>query len=189
MKPKLIRFCIVAVLFSLSANAQKSKINFNSINTFGVAAGESKLSGLLQTVNGVMYNHWFAGIGAGLDYYTYRTIPLFFDLRRDIGKLNKGFIYADLGYNIPWKEKPGKEISFYNSYHFTNGFYNDIGIGYKMNFKESSSFLFSAGYSYKKVNNKIGVALACLVPPCPEEFSKYEYGYGRIVLKAGIELR
>ena len=91
--------------------------------------------------------------------------------------------------NFPWKEKPGKEISFYNSYHFTNGLYNDIGIGYKMNFKESPSFLFSAGYSYKKVNNKIGVALACLVPPCPEEFSNYEYGYGRIVLKAGIDLR
>src|SRR5687767_13793360 len=112
MKSKLICCSLVTVLFSLSANAQKSRIKFNSINMFGVAAGESKLFGLLQTVNGITYDTWFAGIGAGLDYYSYRTIPLFFDLRRDIGKLNKGFIYADLGYNFPWKEKPGKEISF-----------------------------------------------------------------------------
>src|SRR5688572_26776039 len=120
MKPKLILYCLVAV-FSLSAYAQKSKIKFNSINTFGVAAGESRPFGLLQTVNGVMYNNYFGGIGAGLDYYSYRTIPVFIDLRRSIGKLNKGFIYADLGYNFPWKEKPGKEISLYNSYHFTAG--------------------------------------------------------------------
>jgi hypothetical protein len=156
---------------------------------FGVAAGESRPSGLFQTINGVRYNNWFAGIGAGLDYYSYRTIPVFFDLRRDIGKLNKGFIYADVGYNFPWKEKPGKEISFYNSYHFTKGLYSDIGIGYKLNLNENPSFLFSAGYSYKKVHNKIGVVNQCLVPPCSEKFTNYEYGFGRIVLKAGIKLR
>jgi hypothetical protein len=189
MKPKWICCCLVATLFSLSGYGQKSKVKFNSLNMFGVAAGESRPSGLFQTINGVRYNNWFAGIGAGLDYYSYRTIPVFFDLRRDIGKLNKGFIYADVGYNFPWKEKPGKEISFYNSYHFTRGLYSDIGIGYKVNLNENPSFLFSAGYSYKRVHNKIGIVDPCLVPPCSEKFTNYEYGFGRIVLKAGIVLR
>ena len=185
MKPKFI-CCLVVALFSLSAYTQKSKIKFNSLNMVGLAAGESRPFGLLQTVNGVIYNSWFAGIGVGLDYYSYKTIPVFFDLRRDI---SKGFIYADLGYNFPWKEKPGKEIPFYNSYQFTRGLYSDIGIGYKINLRNNPSFLFSAGYSYKKVYNKIGVVSPCLVAPCPEDFSKYEYEYGRIILKAGIELR
>ncbi len=189
MKSKLMGFYLVAVLFSLSVFGQKSKIKFGSINMFGLAIGESRPSGLFQSVNGVTYTKWFAGIGAGLDYYAYRTIPVFFDLRRGIGKLNKGFIYADLGYNSPWKEKPGKEISFYNSYHFTRGLYSDIGIGYKTNSYKNSSFLLSAGYSYKKVHSKIGVVSSCLIPPCPEDFTSYDYGYGRIVLKAGIELR
>ncbi len=189
MKSMLTGFGVVAVLFSSSVYAQKNKIKFNSTNMFGLAIGESRPCGLFQSINGIMYNNWFTGIGAGLDYYSYRTIPVFFDLRRGIDKSNRGFIYADLGYNFPWKEKPGKEISFYNSYHFTRGLYSDIGIGYKTNTKQNPSFSLSAGYSYKKVHNRIGVVSPCLIPPCPEDFTRYEYGYGRILLKAGIALR
>ncbi len=79
MKPKWICCCLVGALFSSSAYTQKSKVKFNSLNMFGVAAGESRPSGLFQTVNGVRYKNWFAGIGAGLDYYSYRTIPVFFE--------------------------------------------------------------------------------------------------------------
>ena len=67
------------------------------------------------------------------------------------------------------------------------GIYTDIGIGYKMKFTGKSSFLISTGYSYKEINNKVGVVNQCLVAPCPVDYSKYKYGNGRVVLKAGVD--
>ncbi len=187
MKLKWICGFIAIVIFT-NANAQKQKIKFNSINTGGIIIGENRSYGLFQTVNGLMYQKWFAGIGAGYDYYYYTTIPLFIDARRYLGKRNKGFLYADLGYNFPGKNKPGKEISSsYSSYHFTGGVYSDIGAGYRIKFIKKSSLLISGGYSYKTIHNKIGVTNPCLIAPCPENISNYNYDFSRIVLKAGIQ--
>jgi hypothetical protein len=176
------------MVFSISLYAQ-NQIKFNSINSGGITIGQSGSYGLFQTINGAMFQKWFAGLGAGYDYYYYTTIPLFIDARRYLNKQNNGFLYADIGYNFPWKNKPGKQIFNFSSYHFTGGLYSDIGIGYITKFIKKASFVMSAGYSYKKLNNKVGVINPCLVPPCPETFSDYDYGYGRIILKAGIQLK
>ena len=179
---------LFSVLF-FSAHAQKDKVKFHSINMVGLADGQSGGYSLFQTINGIGYKKWLAGIGIGADYYPYKTYPLFFDLRRSFGKNDKGFVYGDAGYNFPGKNKPGKEVYevyYYNSYHFTGDLYSDVGIGYKIQFIKKTSFLISSGYSYKKIKSKIGVVNPCLIRPCPEDFSEYKYGYGRIVFKAGL---
>ena len=56
-----------------------------------------------------------------------------------------------------------------------------------MKFIRNSSFLISTGYSYKEINNKVGVVNPCLVAPCPVDYSNYKYGNGRVVLKAGVD--
>ena len=150
MKSKLAFSWIVFLAISFSASAQKNKIRFHSINTFGLVGGESKASTAFQSVNGIRFSNWFAGIGVGVDDYRYKTLPLFIDGRWFLGDDKSSFIYGDLGYNFPIKNKPGKEIWNYDTYHFTGGIYTDIGIGYQVSLYKKSSVLFSLGYSYKK---------------------------------------
>ena len=187
MKIKPVPIILLSLFIFISASAQKVKLKFHSINVVGLSDGESGGYCLFQTVNGVGFRKWYSGIGFGADYYPYKSYPLFIDARRYFGKNDKGFAYADLGYNFSGKNKPGKEIYYYTSYHFSGGIYSDIGIGYKMKFIRNSSFLISTGYSYKEINNKVGVVNQCLVAPCPVDYSNYRYGNGRVVLKAGVD--
>jgi hypothetical protein len=186
MRIQFIAIFFLTFIF-FSASAQTRKLKFNSINTIGFSGGQSGGDILLQTVNGVGFENWFSGIGFGTDYYRYKSHPLFADARRYFGKGDKAFAYADLGYNFSGNNKPGKEVYYYTTYNFTGGIYTDFGIGYKMKFTRNTSFLISAGYSYKELNNKVVSVNECLVAPCPVDYSNYKYGNGRVVLKAGVD--
>jgi hypothetical protein len=187
MKSKLIFTFLIASLISFSIFAQNKKIRFHSVNQFGMIGGESGISSAFQTINGIAFSNWFSGIGVGVDNYRYKTLPLFIDGRRYFDDENKAFVYADFGYNFPLKNTPGKEVSYYNSYDFTGGIYTDIGLGLQFSLNKKSSFLFSLGYSYKKMQNKIGVDVCGITGPCWVDYSKYDLEYGRMVLKAGFE--
>lgn len=180
-----ILICLITVLIFISADAQEEKIKFTSITSGGIAVGEIGTFLIVQTVNGVQYKKWFAGIGAGYDSYYYKTIPLFLDAKRFINKQNNIFVYGDGGYNISWKNKP-KEISRYSSYNFSGGFYGDIGIGYKAKFIKKTFILITTGYSYKRLYNKVEIVYPCLVGPCPENMYDYTYNFRRIIFKTGI---
>ncbi len=186
MKLKLI-FLLIVIPVSHVAFAQE-KAKFNSINMAGIVAGKSGAYHALQTINGINYREWFAGIGTGIDYYRYKSVPLFLDVRTSVAKSSL-FVYADLGYNYPMHNKPGKEIYYYINYHFTGGVYNEVGAGYSIKLSHKSKLLFTSGYSYKKINNKVGLLNPCLVAPCPIEYNTYSYGYGRVVFRAGVSLK
>ena len=170
---------------SVPATAQKNKIKFQSINQFAMVAGESHVNSAFQTINGIKFSNWFSGIGIGVDDYRYKTLPLFIDGRWFFGVERKGFIYGDLGYNFPMKNKPGKEIAYYSSYHFTGGIYTDFGIGYQVPLYKKSSMLFSLGYSYKKLESK-RVTPCPFLSPCLVDYSKYDFSFNRMILKAGL---
>jgi hypothetical protein len=181
---------IIMILISSNVLAQNNKSEFHSYNFVGVSFGENEANGLIQTVNGIKYTKWFAGIGIGADYYFHRTIPLFIDVQKYLGTKENLFLYADGGYNFSLQNKPSdQEVSYYSTYKFTGGIYNDIGIGYKIRSNKKNSFVISTGYTYKKLHTKTATIYPCLAPPCPEEVSNYKLSYGRIVFKAGIELR
>ena len=136
MKKKLfiLSFLTFVALFSF---AQKSTgiYRFHSINSVALVNGSNSVSAALQSVNGFQKNNWFAGIGAGLDYYLYRTVPVFADVRYSLGKKrNKFFAYADGGINISWIENSlsGNIViweGFRNENNFFNGAYTDAGLG------------------------------------------------------------
>ena len=186
MKAKLFYNFFIALFFSSGANAQKKPIKFHSINQVELIGGANAVNVGYQTVNGVKFSNWFSGIGIGVDNYRYISLPLFIDGRWYFGDEKNGFIYGDIGYNSPMKNKPGKEIYYYNSYHFAGGIYTDFGIGYQVSLNKYSSFAFSLGHTYKELQNKVGVVNPCLVAPCPVDYSEYKYKLGRMILKAGL---
>ena len=182
MKKDLIFILIASFLINISASAQKNTILFSSINQFAIVGGESNVNAAFQTVNGVKFSNWFSGIGIGVDNYRYRTLPLFFDGRWFFGDEKKGFVYGDIGYNFPMKDKPGKEISYYSSYHFTGGIYTDIGIGFQVPLYKKSPMLFSLGFSNKKLKIRTGA----INPFNGYSSENYGFSFNRIILKAGL---
>jgi hypothetical protein len=177
---------ILVILIQVSVSAQK-KATFHSINTIGVAMGQTGNYVVAQSVNGVKYKKWYTGIGIGGDYYQYLTYPLFVDARKYFGKYCKAFAYADVGYNFTGKNTPGKEVSYYTDYSFSGGIYNDIGIGYRSKFSAKSALQFSVGYSYKEMQSSITTKNDCIIGPCSVNYHNYKYACGRVVLKAGVD--
>lgn len=185
MKIRMIYGLLFSSIISFSVQAQNEKIKYHSINLGGITAGESKANAVFQTINGINFSQWFLGVGIGVDYYQYKTLPLFFDARKLFGVKHKGFVYVDLGYDFPLKNKPGKEYGYYDTYNFKGGIYTDFGLGLRIGFIKTSSLLFSLGHSYKQLQGKYGIAPLCMA--CQGSLYDYKFGYGRIVLKAGLD--
>src|SRR5438045_2506679 len=112
MKP----FLIVSILVLFAVNSNSQKVKFSSINQLGLLNGSKGESWTVQTINGFKKDKWFGGVGAGLDLYNERTIPVFFDVRRDItSKKNAPFVYADGGVNFLWLNFVEKEAKQFPS--------------------------------------------------------------------------
>jgi hypothetical protein len=184
MKPVFIALLFVMVTFR--SLAQKKNVQFQSINLVGIVGGEKEVGYAYQSINGIKFSNWFSGIGIGVDDYRYKTLPLFIDGRWFFGERHKAFLYGEIGYNFPLKNKPGKEIYYYSSYDFKGGIYTGVGIGLKFSLNKFSSLEFSLGHSYKELQNKVGTVNPCFAGPCPVDYSKYSYELGRMILKAGI---
>jgi len=74
MKLKLALKLIIGLLLITSAQGQ---VRFSSVNVMGVGSGSNGESFVLSTINGISKDKWFTGVGVGLDYYRYRSIPVF----------------------------------------------------------------------------------------------------------------
>jgi len=166
-----------------------ARYKFHSINTIGLLQGQSGADFQWQTINGIQNASWFAGVGAGIDYYKYRGIPLFIDLRKEFGSTaNKVFIYGDVGIHFNWLTNAQKENNTYSfGYNFHKGLYTDAGIGYSIHTGKASAFLFSLGYSYKTLNQS-GTDYRPVVYDGPPVIGNNRYSMGRITLKMGLQL-
>ena len=186
MRKKLVFVLIICFAIVSALPAQKKKVRFQSIDQFAIVGGENHVNTAFQTINGIKFSNWFSGIGIGIDNYRYKTLPLFVDGRWYFGEDKKAFFYGDLGYNFPLKNKPGKEVYYYDTYNFNGGIYTDLGIGFQASLNKYSSVIFALGHSFKKLQNKVGIKTACPVGMCPVDYSQYDYKFGRMILKAGL---
>ena len=165
-------------------NQTARKWKFYSINQAGLLNGKSGTAFHAQSVNGFQHKLMFAGIGAGLDYYRYRSIPVFAELRNYFGKgPNRFFIYADGGAHFVWEKSDDQDI--FKS-HYSPGFYCNMGVGYQAVFKNGEGLSLSAGYSYKKVKYSQDGYLFCPFDgPCSLRKETYNYDLNRLILQIG----
>ncbi len=188
MKRLLIIPFMIFLIFS--AAGQNQKIKFSSVNNAGLLSGSRGEAFMVQTINGIKKDKWFAGAGTGLDFYNERTVPLFFDIRRDFtNRKNTPFAYADAGLNFLWLNYIEREQKQFPK--SSPGMYYDLGIGWKLSGKNSRGFLLSAGYSFKQVKEKIKYSWWNPAPTPTlesENFERYNYLYRRVVVKMGFQL-
>ena len=140
----------------------------------------------IQSVNGMQYKSWFAGIGVGLDFYRYRTIPLFIDFRKEFGSsINKFFAYADGGVNFCWLTDQEK-TTYLADDHFETGFYTDLGLGYKIGIGRNNHLLLSIGYSLKKLKETY-LMYNYFPPDNTQNKAETNYSLNRLTMKIGWE--
>ena len=177
----------------LHAQQQKpSRPVFHSVEQGALINGNQAVSGALQTVNGIGYGNWFAGIGAGIDFYRYRSVPLFLSLRRslDMKNGNKLFAYADGGYNLPWVTKDEPVFSIWGwpsqtDYKYKGGLYMDAGLGYAVHIKGGNAFLLSTGYSHKYFSEKRITTSVTGENTETADIQKFTYSMHRLMIKLG----
>lgn len=171
-----------------AVTSQPVRLSFSSINQAGILNGEAGAAFVLQSINGVQYKTWFTGIGVGLDFYEFRGIPVFVDVRKDLlkpGKPYMPFVYVDGGIHFTWPEKKDKKPGYDNT--FNNGPWLDAGVGCKVAVKKGHAFLVSAGYSFKhvKYTRTPPFDITEQRPALPEI---YDYKLNRLSLKLGWQL-
>ena len=192
-KQLFISLSLVAFVLQLQAQQKATpKLVFHSIEQAALVNGNNAVSGALQTVNGVGYNNWFAGVGAGLDFYRYRSVPLFLDLRRsfEVKKGNKLFVYADGGYNLPWVKSKAPELAIWGwpnntDYKYKGGAYMEAGFGYAVQFKGGNALLLSTGYSHKYFSEKRTTITRTGENTETTDLQKFAYSMNRLMIKLG----
>jgi hypothetical protein len=183
---KLFILCSYFFLVNIIAQAQQ-KVVFSSQNFAGIVTGETGSKLQLQTINGIRKGSWFTGLGTGIDWYYRRSIPVFLSVSKDLFPKNKrSFMFAaDAGMNFSW---PGQIYYDYTPYgqKQKNGLYWAAGAGYKFGVgKSGNGVLMQLGYSYKQMGEEIKSLDPCLIPPCPETVTTYDYRLKRLSFKIG----
>ena len=187
---KRILFFVFCVCMSYNISAQQKTVScpwqFHSINNVGLLEGETGSAFQLQTINGMQYRSWYAGVGLGLDFYRYRTIPLFIDFRKEFGsEINKFFAYADGGVNFAWLTDNEKATNLPDD-HFETGFYTDLGLGYKVGVGKTNHLLLSIGYSLKKLKETY-TSYYYFPPGNKSDKEEINYSLNRLTIKVGWE--
>ena len=180
---------LMAVALGSFGQNKNATYKFHSLNNISLINGENGVSAGLQSINGFQKGNMFAGVGIGLDYYLYRTVPLFADFRYEFGKTkNKFFAYADVGINFDWVEDDHSDGPVFiwdgsrNSSEFHNGAFTDLGLGYLVGSKKSGGLVLSIGHSYKSLEKTVSY----LDWRTQETITDvYNYNLNRIVLKVG----
>ncbi len=185
MRVKII-LCVCLLCTSLLTRAQSNKIKFQSSIATGLLVGEGGPAFQIQTVNGVIYKSWSAGIGVGLDYYHTRGVPVFLDLRKRLSAGAKpAFLYIDGGYNIPWLREADK--GEFGNNDAKGGLYFDGGIGFLVPVLKAQHLFFSAGWSAKKFTRTVNTMPFLSIWPPPESaWREYQYTVTNVSLKAGL---
>ena len=146
------------------------RFQFRSTEWLGLSTGQLGGAGAIQTVNGLAWGPWFAGVGAGVDYYRFRSVPLFFSVTRDIalGKHDWLYLYADGGKNAPWYGASSNQQDGVRTGNFGGGAYWSGGVGYLWGLRghTDKAVLISAGYTLKKQSEDRGSLFPCPLGGC-----------------------
>lgn len=174
---------------SYSQEKETAKSNhFYSIASAGYLFGESGVFPVAQISSGISFKNFKLGIGGGYDGYRFKSFPVFADIRRDFGERKKFFGYINGGYHIPKDEETFDSWSYPGTEKWEGGLYADAGLGFRFKLGKKNNLLLSSSYNFKKVNHIKKYVYPCLVPPCPGDVYKYEYGLNYISTRLSWEI-
>lgn len=178
---------LIGLIFFAGSRAQQ-KPRFSTQNTVGLLIGGSDNAPQLQTVNGVAYHNWYTGIGAGIDWYYQRSIPVFLSVNRyfTTSPRRQVFLSSGAGVNYAW----GKPDYFTNGWgyetQFRPGFFWTAGLGYQIAIgKQNDHLLIHLGYNNKSHTQETTTPLVCFTAPCPVSKESRKYSFNALSFRVG----
>lgn len=185
---KILTLLILLLLIKNEVSAQDNKKPqkfFSSQISTGIVEGKSATSFHIETVNGIRYKTWFGGIGAGIDYYYFRTIPVYLSGVKYLSPRNHSFfVQGDAGLNFVWEKQPSRVWNEVSNDFKPGVFWNGM-IGFATGLDRKNSFSFGLGYSQKNFRDIKEITAPCFNPPCTNQFETYRYNLNRLSLKLG----
>ncbi|GAA4324143.1 hypothetical protein [Flaviaesturariibacter amylovorans] len=182
MKRQLLILLLSGATLGAGAQGARSGPRFRSINSAGLTVGSYDTPIQFQTVNGLQWDGWYAGIGIAYDPYRIRTVPYFLDLRRRVGPAKLPFfLYADAGSQLvlAGTNKDGAN-------HRWNGkLYFDAGVGYTVALKGRNAIELALGYSRKAVGATVTEPTFCPGGNCPDNVYRLDHTLRRVMIRAG----
>ena len=142
-------FVSLLLMFAVAVHAQK--LPYGASLESALLKGNSQNSNAFLFTNGLSYKSWTAGVGAGIDNYVYRSLPLFIDIKKSFGHHPiQPFINASAGMNIN-EAKTSQKFQYdgYPSVNYKNGFYAKAMAGISLPVYKRLRIFVDAGYSYK----------------------------------------
>jgi hypothetical protein len=196
---KIITAALFFLLFT-QANAQQKKNSYYLLPQLGLLSGDNFISAQVTVSGGIEKKNISFGIGAGLDYYKMRTVPVFAEMRAAVGKNKKTFAYINAGPNFIWPLKSqftshyvytGGIVAQFAPDKFRTGLYGDAGLGYTFRIHKTNVLLLSVGYSLKTLHQSYTEIHNSPFPPYVLETREREYDYSlnRFVLHAGFKFK
>lgn len=173
----------------------KPKGWYNSTSVSAYFGGDKGYQ--IQSVVGYRFLYrYYAGLGAALDNYTIRSLPVFADLQGNwfLSKTTP-FNYLDAGISNPWPRN--NQILKYNGNLGKKipGVYLNIGIGQRLHcLHNDHSWQFSIGYSLETMKLRYVQTYTSADPADPSQritnlyTQTYQYTFNRLVLRVGFTL-
>ncbi|HEX9511099.1 MAG TPA: hypothetical protein VF939_11505 [Puia sp.] len=181
MKRCLVIACLGCLFFT--SGFSQSSWKFRSVEYAGMVFGQEGNYGQVQTINGAYKGSWFLGAGLGLDYYRFRSLPLFLSVTKELMPAKNGlFVSLDAGTNYPWYKRP--DNFYYDGFStskFVAGPFWSAGLGYKIKLTAHNDHALSmlAGYSFKELKEDANTY---------PQVTRYDYRNRRWSLKIGLIL-
>ena len=180
----------LVLLLATTVAAQK-KVKYSSQNYIGLLEGAEKSRFQLQTIHGIKFaNTWYTGLGTGLDYYYFRSVPLFLSVTKNFCACERSF-YATIngGLNWVWDNTTAHWVNDWRDGDFTTRLFYEASMGYRIGLRNNKdALLLNIGYSVKQAKEKINTVIGwCDVFPCPTGSDELKYNFRRLSLKVGWE--
>lgn len=181
---------MLLVPFMASAQDEKAKTKPQFVTSGGIALliGQSEPAPQWQVVNGLKFNNnWFVGAGAGMDYYRFRSVPIFLSVKKE-GLFKKPlFAYVDGGVALPAATEAEKAQSSFFSKFYT-GFYSELGLGWSIKATRKTSYLLSLGYSIRTMKDKATMPSFSSFWPSPDTEMTTNYTFHVINFRISMNL-
>jgi hypothetical protein len=149
-----MRYIILFLCIS-AGNLVYAQKNVRYIGTAegGLLTGSKGLSTFIFTTQGIQFDGYSFGVGSGIDFYGFSSMPLFVDVKRKFTSKNtQPFIEAGAGINFTNSNSSAAKDQYnyaYGSGKFDNSFFARGGGGILFRAKKKINFSLSAGYQYK----------------------------------------
>lgn len=154
--------------------------------------GDEYVSARFGISGGIRAKRSAFGLGAGIDYYKIRTVPLFAELRTDIGRSGKIYAFAQAGFNLVWPLQTQYvehwTVTGFQRDAFRSGWIGEAGLGYKIKLAGKTQLGVGLGYSVKTLRQWYNESAYQPMPPYTLETHEriFDYTLNRIALHAGI---